>query len=467
MDVSWRPTSVVAVANVNENGDSVRMADRKPDTTERAGPQLPAKLTDAPAQRLIQPLARFLEIESASGVLLVICTVVALLLANSYWAHDWEAFWHTEISLAIGNWKLEASLVHWINDGLMTIFFFVVGLEIKREMVDGELRSLRLAALPILAALGGMVVPAGIYLLLQGSGAGRSGWGIPMATDIAFAVGILSLLGKRVPAGLKVFLLALAIADDIGAILVIALFYSKALHFGFLALAGAGLLVVLGMNRLGVRNMIAYFVVGLAIWLAMYQSGIHPTVAGVVLGLITPGQAWLPRESLVNFVLDAIDRLDGRIDRPQVVDNLTKTARETLSPLERLQTLLHPWVAFAIMPVFALANAGVAVRPEAATAGVAWAVAAGLLLGKPLGIALFSYLAVKSGVTDLPSNVNWSALIGAACLGGIGFTLSLFIAGLALHGELLDAAKIGTLVGSTISAVLGYVILRFATPRDA
>jgi NhaA family Na+:H+ antiporter len=425
----------------------------------KASLELPPALSKMPVRRLMRPLAAFLKIESASGILLVICTMAALAIANSPASHSWETFWHTDIRLVAGSWELGSSLTELINDGLMTIFFFVVGLEIKREIVEGELRSIKKAALPIIAALGGMLMPAAIYLLLQYGREGVHGWGIPIATDIAFAVGIMAVLGRSVPAGLKIFLLALAIVDDIGAILVIAFFYSEAIQPIALTLAVLGLAVVVGMNKLGVRSVTAYFIVGFGIWVAMYHSGIHPTIAGVVLGLMTPGRAPVSRKSLVTLLFAAIDRLDGSIDRPQVVNKLTEATRETVSPVARLETALHAWVAFAIMPVFALANAGVVLRSEAASHEVAWAVAAGLIVGKPLGIFLFGWLAVKSNFAELPKGVNWRRLFGAGCLGGIGFTMSLFIAGLALNSTLLDAGKIGTLVGSTVSAVVGYSIL--------
>jgi NhaA family Na+:H+ antiporter len=278
----------------------------------------------------------------------------------------------------------------------------------------------------------------------------------------------LALLGKRVPAGLKVLLLALAIADDIGAIVVIAIFYSGAIHTAALSLAAAGLALVLAMNWIGMRSVVAYTIVGMAVWLAMLQSGIHPAITGVVLGLLTPVRARVPHESLVEIMLNALDRLDGKIDRPQqpseLIGNLTLTARETISPLQRLESSLHPWVAFLIMPIFALANAGVALRPAAASHGVAWAVAMGLVLGKSLGIFVFSWLAVQLRAANLPAGVSWRALLGAGCLGGIGFTMSLFIAGLALDGMLLDAAKIGTLAGSALSAVLGLALLAISLP---
>jgi NhaA family Na+:H+ antiporter len=424
-----------------------------------------------PVRRLMQPLASFLEIEAASGIVLLVCTVVALSIANSPWGHAWESFWHIEAGLSFGGWELHASLAHWVNDGLMTIFFFLVGLEIKREVTHGELRSPKKAALPILAAFGGMVAPAGIFLFLQSGGEGQRGWGIPMATDIAFAVGMLTLLGKRVPIGLKIFLLALAIADDIGAILVIALFYSSSLSLTSLGLAALGLALVYGMGRLGVRSVAAYFIAGAGIWLAMFHSGIHPTIAGVALGLMTPGRAWIEGRSLIDLMLDAADRLDGEIERTHVhwqghlAGNVAVAARESISPLERLERALHPWVAFVIMPIFALANAGVPLQPKSASHGVALAVAAGLVLGKPLGILLCSWLAVRSGLAQLPQGVTWKAILGTGCLGGIGFTMSLFIAGLALEDKLLDAGKIGTLAGSVISAILGLVILAIFLPR--
>jgi NhaA family Na+:H+ antiporter len=431
---------------------------------------VPPQIAHAAINRLLRPLARFLHIESASGIVLMACTAIALGLANSPWADVINAFWHTHIGITVGSWKLDESLAHWVNDGLMTIFFFVVGLEIKREVVDGELRSFKKAALPLSGAVGGMIAPAAIFLLLQGGREAQRGWGIPMATDIAFAVGILALLGKRVPQGLKIFLLALAIADDIGAILVIALFYSTNVSIAALGIAAIGLAIIAAMNRLGVRSIAPYVFVGIGIWLAMYYSGIHPTIAGVVLGLMTPGRAWLDRQPLSELLLDALDRLDGKIDRRsqqeqvRLVGTLTITARETVAPLERLEMGLHPWVAFAIMPIFALANAGVAIEPTSFQ-GVSLAVAAGLTLGKPIGIMFFSWLAVRTGMAQLPLGVTWKAILGTGCLAGVGFTMSLFVANLGLEGKLLDGAKIGVLAGSAVSAVLGLVVLWTALPR--
>jgi NhaA family Na+:H+ antiporter len=347
----------------------------------------------------------------------------------------------------------------------MTLFFFVVGLEIKRELVVGELRDPKQAALPILAALGGMVVPAAIYLLLLGGRPGQEGWGIPMATDIAFVVGFLALLGSRVPFGLKILLLSLAIADDIGAVLVIALVYSTNISFLALVLAALGFGLTYLFNRIGVRRVPVYVVIGAGIWLAFVKSGIHPTVAGVLLGLLTPASAWIGNRALAEALQDVLHCLRGEQDeekmdcRPEVLGQLVTTAREAVSPLERLQAGLHAWVAFVIMPVFALANAGVAIDRGAGADPVAWAVAAGLVVGKPLGIVLFSWVGVRAGLAQLPTGVDWKVLLGGGCLAGIGFTMSLFIAGLALPGELLDAGKVGILAGSAISAMLGSVLL--------
>jgi NhaA family Na+:H+ antiporter len=408
----------------------------------------------------VRPFERFLQIESANGAVLLVCTLVALALANSPWAQAYHDFWHIHLSISLGDWKLDHSLAHWVNDGLMTIFFFVVGLEIKRELVQGELRDPRQAALPIVAAIGGMLAPAAIYYLLQQGQPGERGWGIPMATDIAFVVGILALLGKRVPIGLKILLLALAIADDIGAVLVIAIFYTSEISFASLALAAFGFGVVLAMQMLGVRQVRWYVLIGIGIWCAFLLSGVHPTVAGVVLGLLTPARPWIPSPLLSRVVEEAREQLSSK----HHVEDLRTAALESQSPLERLEHALHPWVAFGIMPIFALANAGVTIGAGHIANPVAVAVAAGLVIGKPLGIVLACLIAVRVGLARLPSGVPWLAILGGGCLGGIGFTMSLFVAGLALEGEQLEAGKLGTLIGSTISAVLGCGLLLLFLP---
>jgi NhaA family Na+:H+ antiporter len=421
--------------------------------------------------RWAQPFVRFFQIQSASGFLLLACTAIALLLANSPWSASFAEFWQIRLRIAVGDFELNKPLLLWLNDGLMTVFFFVVGLEIKREFVMGELRDRRKAALPIVAALGGMIVPAGIYLLLQSGQPGQSGWGIPVATDIAFVAGFLALLGSRVPASLKIMLMSLAIADDIGAILLIAFFYSTDISFTALGFATAGFGVTYIFNRIGVRQVSIYVLVGAGIWLAFLKSGVHPTVAGVLLGFLTPSKAWVGTAGFPNVLTKVLERLVKSSDestlkqRPQALSRLATTAREGTSPLERLEFGLHPWVAFLIMPLFALTNSGVGIEIARLGSPVAIAVAAGLVLGKPIGIVIFSWIATKLGVARLPAEVNWKIMLGAACLAGIGFTMSIFIAGLALQGTLLDDGKIGTLVGSTISAILGCSLLLMFMPK--
>jgi len=432
----------------------------------------PSARREPPIRRFVRPFARFIEVETSGGVVLAVCTLVALLAANSPWGERYSAFWEVPISLSIGDFALKHTLREWINDGLMTIFFFVVGLEIKREMIGGELRDPRKAALPIVAAAGGMVVPAATYLLLQAGRPGESGWGIPMATDIAFVVGILALLGPRVPAGLKILLLTLAIVDDIGAVLVIALFYTDHISLTALVWAAAGFVGVSAMSRAGVRQVPIYVVLGIGIWLAFLESGVHPTVAGVLLGLMTPAVAWVGDRDLFEALSDAMEKLFGDDEdesaeskRRKKLGGLSKVAHEAVSPLSRLEHALHHWVALAIMPLFALANAGVRLEPSALGDPVAWAVTAGLVLGKPSGILAFSAAAIWLGVARLPAGVDWRIMFGAGCLAGVGFTMSLFIAGLALPEELLDAGKVGILVGSMASAAAGYGLLRFAAKR--
>lgn len=423
-----------------------------------------AALPKAPVRTLTRPLERFLRIESAGGIVLIACTVVALGLANSPAADAFHRFWHTPVQVQLGTFTLAGELGHFfVNDVLMTIFFFVVGLEIKREMVAGELREWQKAALPVVAAFGGMVVPAGIYMLLRWGQPDFRGWGVPMATDIAFVVGVMALLGRRVPFGLKIMLLSLAIADDIGAVVVIAVFYSGGLDLWMLGLAFAGLAATLMLRDLGVRSLFAYTLLGLLAWVAMYKSGVHPTVAGVCLGLLTPSGAWVSRESLRLALADVAARLSeeksGEVSAAEL-ELLAFASRESVSPLERLEGRLHPWVSFVIMPVFALANAGVHLEPRLLGEPTAIAVALGLFLGKPIGVVLFSWLAVRAKVAKLPGGVTWPIMAGGGCLAGIGFTMSLFVANLAFNDpEHLMDAKIGILTGSVCSAVVGAVVL--------
>lgn len=422
------------------------------------------------ADRLHGPFARFLRLEAASGVVLLLCTVAALVWANSSYAPSYEALARTRFTIGLEHFQLDKSILLWVNDGLMTIFFFVVGLEIKREVVQGELRDPRKAALPAAAALGGMVVPALLYTAVYGTlgrdGDGWPGWGTPMATDIAFVVGFLALLGKRVPFGLKILLLTLAVVDDLGAVLVIAVFYSHGLALGPLAVAAAGVAVVVGLNWAGVRRLPIFLVVAVVTWVAVLKSGIHPTVTGVVFGLLTPTAAWYGETAALEAVRGLARRLEVAVADPaihshDVLAELEQTARDAVSPLERLEHMLQPWVAFVIMPLFALVNAGVPIEIGGLRQPVALAVAVGLALGKPVGIFLFSWVLVRSGLGRLPTGVNWRVMLGGACLAGIGFTMSLFIAGLAFpgHADLLLAAKVGVLAGSLVSALLGCALL--------
>lgn len=427
--------------------------------------------TTTPIGRIGRPIFRFLEIEASSGMVLLFCTAIALLFANSPWADFYHAIWETPITLGIGDLFHKESLKHWINDGLMSVFFFVVGLEIKREMVSGELRSLKAALLPIIAALGGMFVPALLYALILYDQPGIQGWGIPMATDIAFVVGFLALLGERIPRALKIFLLSLAIADDIGAVTIIALFYSSDISFLALGIGALGFLVVVSLNRLGVRQIPLYAIVAILIWVAFLFSGVHPTVAFVSLSLLTPADAWVGDATFMEALRAWFNQRNKEDAESKHVfhemNGLVNLAKETVSPLERLEALLHPWVAFFIMPVFALANAGVTLSADAFDSRVFLGVAAGLFVGKAIGIVLSCWLAVKLFGCRLPTGTSWTIILGAGFLAGIGFTMSIFIAGLALKGNLLIEGITGTLFGSTISAIVGMGILHFGLKMRA
>jgi NhaA family Na+:H+ antiporter len=428
-------------------------------------------LPEEPIDRVVGPFSRFLHIEAASGIVLLVFTAAALILANSALSAPFLDLWKTEVTFGVGAFQMSHSLKHWINDGLMAIFFFVVGLEVKRELVLGELRELRRAALPIAAAVGGMVVPAFFYLALHYGGPAEPGWGIPMATDIAFVVGCMAVLGSRVPSGLRILILSLAIADDIGAILVIALGYTEGLSLAWLLLGVAGIVATELLTRLGVRSFGVYALMGLGIWLAFHESGVHATIAGVILGLMTPARAYLT-ETFVGQALQRVDEIlqgnwETEPDRVVTVRRLRQATREMISPVEYLETLLHPWVAFVIMPIFAFANAGVVFKASDLASPVATAVALGLLAGKPLGIVLFSWLAVRAGLAALPTGVTWGVVAAGGILAGIGFTMALFIAGLALEGDALDAAKVGILGASIVAAILGTALLAWLLPGPA
>ncbi len=435
---------------------------------EQEGLSLPQE----PIRRLTAPLERFLHVEAASGIVLLVATLAALILANSPLSQSFLGFWKTEIGFRIGSIEMAHSLKHWINDGLMAIFFFIIGMEVKRELVVGELRDPRRAALPVFAAIGGMVAPALIYLSLQFGMPGERGWGIPMATDIAFVVGCMAILGSRVPHGLRVLLLSLAIADDIGAILVIAIGYTESIDLRALLLALGGVVVIFGMSKVGIRSLFAYFLVGFFVWLGFHESGVHATLAGVLLGLLTPTGSYVSPGIFGNLLQRASEVFHGgawdqQAERGARVLRFRWAVRETVPPVEYLEALLHPWVSFVIIPVFALANAGVPLELEYVRDSIAWAVAGGLIVGKPLGILLFSWFAIRLRVASLPQGVDWGTLLGGGFLAGIGFTMALFIAGLALPVELLDAAKVGVLGASVAAAVIGLFLLSRLLPSRA
>lgn len=437
------------------------------------GPNTLKSTTDSPIRPLIRQFQEFAAKQAAGGILLLLCTVVALVAVNSPWAESYAALWHTKLILGFGNHILDQDLHFWVNDALMSIFFLVVGLEIKRELLVGELALPRHAALPVFGALGGIVVPALVYLALNFPGEGARGWGIPLGTDIAFVIGVMALLGDRVPFGLKVFLTALAIADDIVSVLVIGLFYTAEIAWVGLAVAGVFVVLLLLANRTGIRHPVPYVVLGFVLWLAVLYSGVHASIAGVVLAMTIPARTELNAPefaSHIREILRHIERFaDGEKDvmndevQQVAIDALEDACQRVQSPLYRLELALHPWVTFLIMPVFALANAGVVLGGgirEALSEPVTIGVALGLVLGKPIGILSASWLAVKIRLAKLPPGVNWNGIHGAAWLGGIGFTMSLFVAALAFPDqELLANAKIGILAGSLFAGLAGCAIL--------
>jgi NhaA family Na+:H+ antiporter len=413
---------------------------------------------------LTEPIARFLRVETVAGTILLFFTIAALLLSNSPWANSFLGFWETPVGLHVGALDFTRSLRDWINDALMTLFFFLVALELKRELVLGELRNWRNAALPMAAAIGGMLVPAAIYLLLQAGESGQHGWGTVMATDTAFVIGCLALMGSRIPQSLRVFMLSLAIADDIGAILVVAIGYGSNLSWQAIALAGAGLLSIRLMALFGVRNIAIYFIAGILAWIAVDASGIHATVTGVILGLMTPTGRWVSDERL-HAILDRVvayppgDHWSGDTEDRKSLRIAEAAARETLSPVERLEIMLHPWVGFVIMPLFAFANAGVPFSLSGLGNPVTVAIFVGFALGKPIGVLGFSWLAVRTGIALRPPDLNWVLLTAGGFLAGIGFTMALFIANLAFGESLINSAKLGILAASVFSAVVGLVLL--------
>lgn len=411
------------------------------------------------AKFVARPVLRFIDREVASGVLLLVATAAALLWANSPWGASYESFWHTDIEIVVGSWHFpHMSVGHFVNDGLMALFFFVVGLEIKRELVTGQLNTIRAAALPAIGAVGGMVGPALVYFMLNNSGEAARGWGIPMATDIAFAVGIVALLGARVSPKLKLFLLTLAIVDDIGAIAVIAIFYTSDLSLSWLVIAVVGLATIKVLQILKVWAIGIYILLGIFIWYAMLESGVHATIAGVALGLLTPARPLLAQRDAQSIV-DAMPD-DAGIGEVRHVSFLVQ---ESVPLTERFENFLHPFTAYMIIPIFALANAGIVLTGEkvsaATSSNVTIGIILGLVIGKPLGITLFAWVATKVGF-ELPPGINWVQFIGMGLAAGIGFTVSIFVGGLAFEtAAITDLAKIGILIASAVAAVAALIVL--------
>lgn len=462
-------------------GDTPGVSNYQHHVVNRPGKPLPQSPPEAwePLLRLarlaVRPLDRFLQIQAASSILLLLAALAALVWANSPWSASYVHLWHTPVGVRLGSMTFERSLEWLVNDGLMVIFFFVVGMEIRRELHHGELSEIRRAVLPVAAALGGMLAPAALYLLLAGAPPTRSGWGVPMATDIAFAVGVLALLGKRVPPALRVLLLALAVIDDLGAIVVIALFYSAGIVASGLVVAALGFGGILVMQRFGVRARLAYVAPGVVLWAGVSMAGIHPTIAGVIIGLVTPVRAWLGADGFLTAVQHEVDQLATAHPRllstqelAEALRHVDQVRREAMSPAEGLIETLHPWVAFGIMPIFALANAGVALSRHAvasASTGVVFAVGIGLVVGKPVGILLACWLATRLRIAVLPAGLTVRHLLVLGLVAGVGFTMAIFIAQLAFtEPSLVASAKLGILVASGLAVVLGLTAGRALLP---
>jgi NhaA family Na+:H+ antiporter len=431
------------------------------------GTGLPTEIAD----RLTRPFARFLKIKVATGVMLFVATVVALIVSNSMWAASFSAFWEMPIGLHFGSLDFTRSLKLWINEGLMTLFFFVVALELKRSLTLGEPRILRVAALSFAGALGGMLIPAILYVALMNSQLGIHSWGTVVATDAAFVIGCLALLGSRIPPSLRLFLLSLAIFDDVGAILVVALGYGDALNWAALGLATLALIATQGAMLIGIRSVVVYFLLASVIWLCFDASGINPTFAGVLLGLMTSTHGWVSDDRL-RAILERVlayprgDHWSGDTVDRRDLQRAGIAVAEALSPVERLEMVLHPWVGFLIMPLFAFANAGVTITGTNIGQPVIGAIFVGLVFGKPIGVIASSWLAVRLGFATKPSDLSWSLLAAGGLLAGIGFTMSLFIAGLAYSPLMLDAAKIGILAASVAAAVGGLLMLFMLTSKS-
>ena len=420
-----------------------------------------------PIQLITSPFVRFAKMEAAGGIILLASAVVALIWANSPWQHSYHHLLEAQVSVGLGKFVVTENRHEWINDGLMSLFFFLVGLEIKRELLVGELSSLRKAAFPFSAALGGMIFPALIYLAVTRGQNIRQGWAIPIATDIAFALGVLAFFGSRVPIALKVFVTALAIVDDMFAVIVIAIFYTSELNYVSLLIGMACIAACWGANRLGIRGPLVYIVMGVIAWFAVLNSGVHATVAGILLAFTIPSRTLLDRSVFVRNGRSLLDQLEdstpNSADEHSILSTLEQNVELVESPLQRIEHVLQPWVSFLIMPLFAFANAGVDVSDNLSAAvrhPLSIGVALGLIIGKPLGVCVFGQLAIRTKLALPLENVSWRQMLGAACLCGIGFTMSLFVATLAFQEEaLLEFSKIAILFASLISGACGGLLI--------
>ncbi len=428
---------------------------------------------------LIRPFQQFFRKEASSSILLLVATAVALVWANLPYGESYHHFWETEFSISVGGFHFARSLREWINEGLMTLFFFIVGLEIKREILVGELATPRKALLPVGAAVGGMVFPALIYFLLNQGTPAIKGWAIPMATDIAFALGVLYILGKRIPAGLRVFLSAFAIADDLGAVLVIAIFYTETIAVNYLLIGAVIVLIMLLASYFWIRNTLFYVFFGILLWFAVLGSGLHSTVVGIIVALLIPARGRYDTDVFLQEVTSYLGEFQCPLEgcghsillnqrHLNAVQSIEVACHNVETPLQRLEHALHPWVAFVVVPLFALANAGLSLGSmdlgATLTSPVFLGITLGLMIGKPLGIMFFSFLFVRAGLASLPASVRWSDILGAGILGGIGFTMSLFLAALSFRDPLLlDSAKSGILVASFITGLSGFLLLRFVS----
>jgi len=426
-----------------------------------------------PIDQLLKPVHKFIHQEFTGGIVLFLAVIAALLWVNSPYGTSYHEVWDTEVAAGVAKWAFRQPLHVWINDGLMALFFFVIGLELKREFIAGELSTAKKAALPMIAALGGMIVPALIYIAFNHGSASSTGWGIPMATDIAFALGLLSLAGKHIPASVKVFLSALAVADDLGAVLVIAVFYTGSIAWGPLLLGLALLCVLWAGNKIGIRKNAFYLIAGIVIWYCFLLSGVHATIAGVLVACMIPARTKINEEEYVA----SMKKYTGDFERtvPQngslttaeqhlTIDRIKKLCLDAETPLQKIETILHPWVAFVIMPLFALANSGIHIDAHfftSLTSPICMGVIAGLIIGKFAGICSFVWLSVKFKWTEFPAGTTWRHIAGVAFLAGIGFTMSLFITSLAFNDpEMINNAKSGILTASFIAGILGISILR-------